>query len=68
MIWPMWGEDEIRRGAWLVVERLYWRGRPLPLGWARLRWLTSASEQGYGYPGKPLRLERELPDHRRRAA
>ena len=38
--------------CWFVVERLFWRGRALPIGIVRLRWLLPASRVGYRYPGR----------------
>lgn len=52
MIVPMFGKQSFWRGTWLVVERLFWRGRPLPIGVLRLRWLLPASRVGYLYPGR----------------
>lgn len=52
MIVPMLGNSGYWRGKTFVVERLYWRGKSLPLGMLRLRWLLPASRAGYPYPGK----------------
>ena len=52
MLVPMLGRSDFRRGRVFVVERLFWRSRPLPLGWLRLRWLLPASRVGYRYPGR----------------
>lgn len=46
------GNASFWRGAVFVIERLFWRGRPLPLGVVRLRWLLPASRVGYQYPGR----------------
>jgi len=43
---PVW------RGSVFVVERLFWRGRPLWIGLVHWRWLLPASRVGYPYPGK----------------
>ncbi len=48
----MLGTEEARAGAVLLLERLYWKGRPLPIGRVRLRWLTTRRAVGYWYPGK----------------
>jgi hypothetical protein len=65
MIVPMRGEASFRRGAVFVVERLYWRGRPLPVGVLKLRWLLPASRVGYDYPGRQLPDVLDRPGERR---
>ncbi len=52
MLIPMLGSEDFWRGAWFVTERLFWKGRPLPFGVIRLRWLLPASRIGYRYPGR----------------
>lgn len=52
---PMLGTEPIFCTNLLAFERLYWRGHPLPLGVVRLRWLATAREEGYWYPGKRQR-------------
>ena len=54
MIVPMLGSSDFWRGSVFVVERLFWRGRPLVIGMLRLRWLLPASRVGYDYPGRRL--------------
>lgn len=49
---PMWGQADFWKGRVFVVERLFWRGHPLPFGVLRLRWLLPASRVGYLYPGR----------------
>lgn len=49
---PMLGDASFWRGRVFCVERLFWRGRPLPIGIVRLRWLLPASRVGYRYPGR----------------
>ena len=65
MIVPMFGVSSFWRGRLLVVERLCWRGRALPIGVVRLRWLLPASRVGYGYPGK---RERDVLDRPARSS
>ena len=52
MIVPMPGRGEVSSGELFLVERLYWKGRPLPLGRLSFRWLRTRRERGYDYPGK----------------
>ena len=52
MLIPMPGGADFWRGSVLVVERLFWRGRPTWFGVVRLRWLLPASRVGYRYPGR----------------
>lgn len=52
MLVPMLGDHDMSRGRALVLERLYWRGRPLPLGRARFRFLLTSRERGYHFPGR----------------
>ncbi len=55
MVVPMPGVKSAVAVGPLVVERLYWKARALPLGVARLRFLKTARERGYWYPNKCLR-------------
>jgi hypothetical protein len=66
VIVPMLGRDDVRRGRVFVVERLFWRSRPLPVGRVRLRWLLPASRVGYRYPGRqePDVIDRPWPGQR----
>lgn len=73
MLWIMLGQDAIRRGRVFVLERYYWNGKPLPIGRLRFRFLLTASQRGYYYPGKHERdclgeptevLALPGPDHR----
>ncbi len=68
MIVPMRGTVSFVRRKLFVVERLYWRGRPLPIGLLKLRWLLPASRVGYDYPGRKLPDVLDRPDDDRSAA
>lgn len=59
MLVPMRHPGDIVLGRVFVIERLFWRGTALPLGTMKLRWLLTASQVGYHYPGK---LERDALD------
>lgn len=57
MFVPMTGDAEVKVGNVFVVERMFYKGSPLPLGRVYLRWLLSAGQRGYLYPGK---VERDV--------
>jgi hypothetical protein len=61
---PFFGSASFWKGAVFCVERLCWRGRPLPFGVLRLRWLLPASRVGYPYPGRtePDVIDRPAPE------